>query len=78
MDMSMSMANIETINIDLECLVDNLNAVHIAMEEDGGANWKSMCNAVYSAWRQLRCLQKELAAEIDTAYEEAYKQKAGV
>lgn len=70
-----AMGNIDVIGSELECLADNLNAVHIAMEEDGGANWKSMCNAVFSAWSQLHRLQKELAEEVDAIYKEAYKQK---
>lgn len=75
--MYMSMGNIEVLCFEFECLAANLNAVHSTMEEDGGANWNSMCNAVFSVWCQLHRLQKELSAEVEQAFEKNYKQKAG-
>lgn len=61
-------SELDEITFRLECAVDNLGAIHGAMEEDGGANPKIFCNAVFSAYLQLLSLKEELQQLSDAHY----------
>ena len=45
---------------ELECSLENLEAIHRVMEDDGGANWQKRCNALFSACNQLGVVLEEL------------------
>lgn len=51
---------VDTTNFELECTIDNLLAVHAAMEADGGANWQKHCNAVFACYLLLNGIHKQL------------------
>lgn len=57
--------DLEMITYDLECAIDNLAAVHLKMEEDGGANWQRMCNAIFSIYRQLCNIHADFNKMVD-------------
>lgn len=67
--------DMETMNFELECAIDNLSAVHTTMEADGAANWQRMCNAVYSACLQMRSLQERMCDLSDQMENELRAQK---
>ena len=50
-----AMGNIDVIGIELECLADNLNAVHIAMERN--------CNMSTEMHRELEEILKKIPRE---------------
>ena len=60
---------------EMECAVDNLSAVHMTMESDGGMNWQRMCNAVYSACLQLRAINDRMCDRSDLATQEWQQQR---
>ena len=62
-----SLLDMSLLVFELECAVENLNAVHSQMEADGGANWQSLCNALYCTYSHLYNIKKEMQAEIDAA-----------
>lgn len=45
---------------ELECSLENLEAIHRVMEDDGGVNWQKRCNALFSACCQLGVVLEEL------------------
>ena len=45
---------------ELECSLENLEAIHRVMEDDGGANWQKRCNALFSACCHLGVVLEEL------------------
>lgn len=65
---------VDTLNFELECVIDNLWAVHGNMEEDQGANWEKTNNAVFSVYLQLKAIHDQIQAAIDTTIE---RQKSG-
>lgn len=52
--------DLDTSLFDLECSLENLEAIHRVMEDDGGANWQKRCNALFSACCHLRVVLENL------------------
>ena len=60
----------ELLEFELECALDNLGAVHTAMEEDGGMNWQKLTNAVFSVECMLHDIHKRIEQRTEQAGEE--------
>lgn len=67
--------DVDDLSFRQECALDNLVSVHTIMEEAEGANWKMHCNAVFSAYLQLRNLHEELTSCVDQTIAERRKIK---
>ena len=63
-------SEMDALNFELECAIDNLWAVHGNMEADKGANWRNSNNAVFSVFMRLYSIKKEMRAAIDAAVEQ--------
>lgn len=62
--------DMELPEFELECALDNLGAVHTAMEEDGGMNWQKLTNAVFSVECMLHDIHKRIEQRTEQAGEE--------
>ena len=61
--------DMELLEFELECALDNLGAVHTAME-DGGMNWQKLTNAVFSVECMLHDIHKRIEQRTEQAGEE--------
>lgn len=66
--------DVEMLNFELECAIDNLWAVHCNMEEDQGANWQKTNNAIYSVYLSLNAIKNEIQAATDAAIQRQKKE----
>lgn len=66
--------DVEMLNFELECAIDNLWAVHCNMEEDQGANWQKTNNAIFSVYLRLDAIKTEIQAATNAAIEQQKKE----
>lgn len=69
--------DVDMLNYELECAIDNLWAVHSNMEEDQGANWQKSNNAVFSVYLRLIAIKDEIHAVTNAAIEKQKGNNAG-
>ena len=69
--------DVDMLNFELECAIDNLWAVHSNMEEDQGANWQKSNNAVFSVYLRLIAIKDEIHAVTNAAIEKHKGKNAG-
>ena len=69
--------DVDMLNFELECAIDNLWAVHSNMEEDQGANWQKSNNAVFSVYLRLIAIKNELQSATNAAIENQKGYSAG-
>lgn len=62
--------DMELLEFELECALDNLGAIHSVMEEDGGTNWQKLTNAVYSAECMFHDIHKRIVQRTEQAGKE--------
>ena len=59
--------DVDALNIELDCAIDNLLTIHDAMAADEGRNWERLINAVYSVCLQFKSVQKQLDKRVNNA-----------
>ena len=59
--------DVDILNFELECVADNLSAIHSTMEADEGRNWQHLCNAVFSVCLHIQSIQERLDKRVDNA-----------
>lgn len=68
--------DVDMLTSELEWSMDALAAIHTTMEEDGGANWQHLCNAVFSVYLQVCNIRERLDARINQTIEEPRAQRS--